>query len=86
MEKRIAMIGIILESKDSVNKLNEIIGEYSNYIVGRMGLPNINENLSAISIVLQAPNDVISALSGKLGMLEGISAKTIYSKTTGGCD
>lgn len=86
MEKRIAMVGIILENKDSVAKLNNIISEYSKYIVGRMGLPNIKENLSVISLVLEAPNDTISALSGKLGMLSGVSAKTIYSKTTGEYD
>lgn len=86
MEKRIAMIGVILESKDSVAKLNDIIGEYSDYILGRMGLPNIKDNLSMISIVMEATNDVISSLSGKLGMLDGVATKTVYSKTTGECD
>jgi putative iron-only hydrogenase system regulator len=86
MGNRIAMIGIILENKDSANRLNDIIGEYSQYIVGRLGLPNVKENLSVISIVMEATNDVISSLSGKLGMLDGVSAKTIYSKMTGECD
>ncbi|MDR1564804.1 MAG: iron-only hydrogenase system regulator [Oscillospiraceae bacterium] len=80
MEERIALIGLILESKESVNTLNEILHEYNEYIVGRMGLPKVKENVGVISIVLNASNDVISALSGKLGSLEGVTAKTIYAK------
>lgn len=80
METRIALIGIILENKQSVEKLNTILHDYSEYIIGRMGLPNAKKGVSVISIVLDAPNNVISALSGKLGMLPQVSAKTIYSK------
>jgi putative iron-only hydrogenase system regulator len=80
METRIALIGIIVESKESIEKLNSTLNEYSQYIIGRMGLPYPKKNVSIISIVMDAPNDVISALSGKLGMLPHISAKTVYSK------
>ncbi len=80
METRIALIGIIVESRESIEKLNNILSEYSQYIIGRMGLPYQKKAVSIISIVLDAPNDVISALSGKLGMLPHITTKTIYSK------
>lgn len=80
METRIALIGIIIESRESIEKLNNILSEYSQYIIGRMGLPYQKKAVSIISIVLDAPNDVISALSGKLGMLPHITTKTIYSK------
>lgn len=80
METRIAAVSIIIENPDSVEKLNNILHEYSKYIVGRMGLPYKERNISIISIVMDAPNDVVSALSGKLGMLPDVSAKTVYSK------
>lgn len=80
METRIALIGIIVEDMDSVEKLNTILHEYSQYIIGRMGVPHLKRGISVISIVLDASNDVISALSGKLGMLPQINVKTIYSK------
>ncbi|MGE4283212.1 MAG: TM1266 family iron-only hydrogenase system putative regulator [Clostridia bacterium] len=80
METRIAVVGIIIESPDSVEKLNNILHDYGQYIIGRMGLPYRKHNISIISIVMDAPNDVISALSGKLGMLPNVSTKTVYSK------
>lgn len=80
METRIALIGIIIESKESIEKLNTTLSEYSQYIIGRMGIPYQKKNVSIISIVMDAPNDVISALSGKVGMLPHITTKTIYSK------
>lgn len=82
METRIALIGIIVEDTQYIEKLNAILHEYSQYIIGRMGVPHAKRGISVISIVLDAPNDVISALSGKIGMLPHISAKTIYSKVT----
>jgi putative iron-only hydrogenase system regulator len=82
MDTRIAVIGIIVENPDSVERLNSILHEYANYIIGRMGIPYRQRKMSIISIVMDAPNDVISALSGKLGMLPGVSAKAVYSKTT----
>lgn len=80
METRIALIGIVIENKDSVEKLNAILHEYGEYIVGRMGIPYHKRHISVISIVMDAPNDIISALSGKLGMLPDVNAKTVYSK------
>ena len=80
MESRIALIGIIVSNYDSVNELNNLLSEYGAYIVGRMGIPYRERKVSIISVAMDAPNDVISALSGKIGMLPGISTKTIYAK------
>lgn len=80
METRIALIGIIVENTDIVEQVNLILHEYGQYIVGRMGIPYREKLVSIISIVIDAPNNVISSLSGKLGMLDGISVKTVYSK------
>lgn len=81
-ESRIAVIGIIVEDPVSVEKLNEILHSYSAYILGRMGIPYREKNMSIISIVMDAPANEISALSGKLGMLPNVSTKTVYSKVT----
>lgn len=80
MENRVALIGIVVESSESVEKLNDLLHTYSKYIIGRMGVPYQKRGISLISIVLDAPADKISALSGSVGMLSGVSAKTIYSK------
>jgi len=80
METRIALIGIIVEDKNSVGRLNDILHEYGEYIVGRMGIPYHKRNVSVISVVVDAESDVISALSGKLGMIPNISIKTVYAK------
>lgn len=77
---RIALIGIMVEDKSSAVKINEILHDYGDFIIGRMGLPHAKENLNVISVVLDAPADVISTVSGKLGQLKGVSTKTIYSK------
>ncbi|MBE7060036.1 MAG: iron-only hydrogenase system regulator [Ruminococcaceae bacterium] len=76
---RVALIGIIVENPDSVDRLNSILHEYREYVLGRMGLPYAKRGISVISVAVDAPGDVISALSGKLGNLKGISTKTIYS-------
>lgn len=81
METRIALVGIVLENKDSVDELNHLLSQYGQYIVGRMGIPYREKDLSIISVAMDAPNDIISALSGKIGMLPGVSTKTIYAKT-----
>ena len=78
MENRVALIGIIVESTDSVAKLNNILSEYGEYIIGRMGVPYKEKGISIISVAIDAPQAVTSALSGKIGALPGISAKTIY--------
>ncbi len=79
-ESRVALIGIIVSSKESVEQLNHLLSEYGSYIIGRMGLPYKERNISIISVAIDAPNDVINSLTGKLGMLQGISTKTIYPK------
>ncbi len=81
MEKRIAIIGIIVESDDSIEKLNSILHDYSDIIIGRMGLPYPQKKVSIISVAVDGPQDVISALSGKIGRLDGISSKTLYSNS-----
>ena len=78
MDNRVALIGIMVENPDSIETMNRILHEYGQYIIGRMGLPYRERGLSIISIVLDAPMNQISSLSGKLGMLDGISTKTIY--------
>lgn len=83
METRVAIIGIIVEDTDSAEKLNYILHDYKNYIIGRMGLPYRDRGISIISIAVDAPQDIISALSGKLGKLPGVSAKATFSKITG---
>ena len=83
METRIALIGIIVEHYDSTERINELLHQNRKYIIGRMGLPYAKRGVAVISVVLDAPQDVISALSGKLGMLPGVSTKTIYSKVFG---
>ena len=80
METRIAILGIIIENMDSVSDVNELFQEYNKYIIGRMGMPYREKNVSVISIVMDAPNNIISTVSGKLGMLSGVSAKAVYSK------
>ncbi len=79
MENRVALIGVIVENYNSVEKINSILHDYAEYIIGRMGIPYKQKQISIISITLDAPNNIISALSGKLGSLEGVSSKTIYS-------
>lgn len=80
METRVALIGIIVENPSSVAQLNGILHEYSTLIIGRMGLPYREKNISVISIAVDAPTDQISALAGKIGRLPGVSAKAVYSK------
>ncbi len=79
METRVAIIGIIVENSESVTELNSILHDYGKYIIGRMGIPYSEKRISVISIAIDAPQDTISALSGKIGRLPGVSAKTVYS-------
>ena len=80
METRVAVISIIIENPDAVQAMNEILHQYSEYIIGRMGIPYRAKGISIISIAIDAPQDKISALSGKIGRLEGVSSKAAYSK------
>ena len=79
METRIALIGIIVENPDSVEQLNHLLHEYGCFIVGRMGIPFEKKNVNIISVAIDAPQDIISALSGRIGRLDGIGVKTVYS-------
>ena len=79
METRVAVIGIIVENSEATTRLNEILHEYGSYIIGRMGIPYRHRGINVISIAIDAPQDAISALTGKLGRLEGVTAKTAYS-------
>lgn len=81
MDKRVAILGIIVENVDKVSEVNELLHEYRDYIIGRMGMPYRERNISVISIVMDAENNVISSLSGKIGNIDGVSAKAVYSKT-----
>jgi len=80
LETRVALIGIVVEDMEAVEKLNSILHDYGQYIIGRMGLPYREKDISIISIVVNAEANTISTLAGKLGMLKGVSVKTIYSK------
>ena len=77
---RIAVIGIIVEEKNMAGEVNRLLHEYGQYIIGRMGLPYEKKGVNIISIVVDAPADIISALSGKLGRIPGVGVKALYSK------
>lgn len=79
-DTRTALIGIIVENETSVDALNALLHNYRRNIIGRMGVPHPSKELSIISIAIEADQNTISALSGKLGALEGVSTKTIYSR------
>ncbi len=79
METRVAIIGIIVDNDASVERLNGVLHEYARYVVGRMGIPYRDKGISIISVAVDAPQDEINALSGKIGRLPGIAAKTVYS-------
>lgn len=80
-KSRIAVIGIIIEDKRRAEQVNELLHQYGRYIIGRMGLPYEKKQVNIISIVVDAPTDIISALSGKLGRLPGVSSKALYAKS-----
>ncbi len=79
-ENRLAVIGIIVEDKDKAEEVNSLLHQYGQYIIGRMGLPYRERNVSIISIVVDASADIISALSGKLGRIPGVSSQALYTK------
>ena len=80
MDTRVSVISIIIKNDEAATAINELLHEYRQYIVGRMGIPYRDRGISIISVVLDAPGDVASALSGKLGMQPGVSAKTLTAK------
>ena len=83
METRIALIGIIVEKEEAAGQLNNLLHEYRECSVGRMGIPYRKKGVNIISVAVDAAQDKINALSGKIGRLDGVSAKTVYSNVTG---
>lgn len=83
METRVAVMSIIVQNADSVEALNNLLHEYGEYIFGRMGIPYRKRGVNVIAIAMDAPQNTISALSGKVGSLPGVSVKTAYSNVTG---
>ena len=83
MDTRVAVMSIIVENADAVETINAVLHEYGEYIIGRMGIPYRKRKISIISIALDAPQNTISALAGKIGSLTGISVKTAYSSVIG---
>jgi putative iron-only hydrogenase system regulator len=79
MENTIALIGIIVTDWDATDKLNTVLHEYAVYILGRMGIPYKTKNVNIISVAVDAPADIVNALTGKIGRIQGIKAKTLYS-------
>ena len=79
METRVAVMGIIVQDLQSAEKLNSILHDYGEYIIGRMGIPYRQKNISILSVAVDAPQDTISALAGKIGRLPGVSVKTAYA-------
>lgn len=79
MKTRVAVMAIIVENTDAVEKLNNILHDYGERIIGRMGLPYHERKVNILSIAIDAPEDVISALAGKVGNIDGVSVKTAYS-------
>ena len=80
MESRVAVVGIIVEKPESAEKVNAVLHSYGGYIIGRMGIPYREKGISIISIAMDAPQDEISALSGKLGRIDGVSVKAAFAK------
>lgn len=79
MENRVAVLSLIVDNPDTVEALNRLLHTYGDYIIGRMGIPYRKKNINVISIAMDAPEDVISALSGQIGNLDGVSVKTACS-------
>ena len=79
METRVAVMGIIVENMDAVESLNKVLHDFGEYIIGRMGVPYRQKNINIVSIAIDAPQDVISAMTGKIGNIKGISVKTAFS-------
>lgn len=83
METRVAVMGIIVENKETIDSLNHILHTYADFIVGRMGIPYREKGINIISVVIDAPTDEINALSGKIGKLDGITVKTAFATSSG---
>ena len=84
MQTRVAVMAIIMEKNESVEMLNAVLHEFGDHIIGRMGIPYRTRGINIVSIALDAPQDTISALAGKLGNIDGVSVKTAYSNVADG--
>lgn len=80
MDSRVTVVSIIIKDEEAAGAVNKLLHEFRRYIVGRMGIPYRERSVSIISVVLDAPGDAVSSLSGKLGMIAGVSAKTLTAK------
>ncbi len=83
METRVAVMSIIVEDGGAVERINAILHEHGEFIIGRMGIPYRQRGISIISIALDAPQNVISSIAGRIGVLSGVSVKTAYSSVAG---
>ena len=79
-ENRVAVVSVIVDNIEHTDQLNAVLHEFGDHIIGRMGIPYRTKNISVLSVVLDAPQEVTNALTGKLGMIEGVYAKTLFSK------
>lgn len=79
-ENRVTLVGIIVEDPEAAARINGLLHEYSSYVIGRMGIPYREKQMNIISVVMDAPQSVVSALSGKLGMIPGVTSKCVYGK------
>ena len=80
MESKIAVVAIIVSDKNAVSRINELLHNFGEYVIGRLGLPYKEKNVTVISIVMDAPQEIINSLSGKLGMIDGVSSKVLTTK------
>ncbi len=80
MDKTIAVVAIMVSDKDAVEKINSLLHTFGEYIIGRIGVPYKEKNVSVISVIMDAPQPVINSLSGKLGMINGVSSKVLITK------
>lgn len=79
-QTRVAILAVVVENPAHIEQFNQILQQYRQYIIGRMGIPYAPRNISLISVAVDAPTGIVSAMSGKIGMLDGITAKAVYSK------
>lgn len=79
-EKRLAVISVIVENREKSGEINALLSVYGEYIIGRMGIPYREKNVSVLSVVVDAPAEIINTLTGKIGMLDGVTAKTLMAK------
>jgi putative iron-only hydrogenase system regulator len=79
-EKRVAVVSIIIEEREQSGKVNNVLSQFGEYIIGRMGVPYKEKNIAVICVIIDAPAETINTLTGKIGMIEGVTAKTLMSK------